>query len=137
MKLSVALSVWLLTSASSVDAFTVVLPTTTQPTTRTNYNSFLSSASTASSSENDVTTEPSKKSERLRFMKSDQFHRQGFKEVRKAVESTMQEQFQSSLVQDLRSNDFVIERDGVRVHLAKVRLFSYILNQLSNSSLSD
>jgi 4-hydroxy-3-methylbut-2-en-1-yl diphosphate reductase len=137
MKLSVALSVWLLTSSSSVDAFTVVLPTTTQPTTRTNYNSFLSSASTASSSENDVTTEPSKKAERLRFMKSDQFHRQGFKEVRKAVESTMQEQFQSSLVQDLRSNDFVIERYGVRVHLAKVRLFSYILNQLSNSSLSD
>jgi 4-hydroxy-3-methylbut-2-en-1-yl diphosphate reductase len=131
MNLSVALTIWILTSSSS-NAFSVI------STSSIRTNSFNSQAtstsrfpllhqsttSTASSSENDVDASavgPSKKAERLRFMKSDQFHRQGFKEVRKSVESTMQEQFQSTLVQDLRSNNFVIERDGVRVHLAKVR----------------
>nr|AYV97154.1 hydroxymethylbutenyl diphosphate reductase [Haslea ostrearia] len=60
-----------------------------------------------------------KKQERLRMMGSEQFHRRGFKEVREDVEETMNGQFKSSLVDDLRTNNFVIERDGVKVHLAK------------------
>lgn len=61
----------------------------------------------------------SKKEERLRFMKNDQFHRRGFKEVREGVEQTMGEQFESDLVEQFKTNDFVIEKDGVKVHLAK------------------
>lgn len=62
-----------------------------------------------------------KKDERLRMMKSKNFHRQGFKDVRTDVESTMQEQFQSTVVKDLRESNFLMERDGVKVYLAKVR----------------
>jgi 4-hydroxy-3-methylbut-2-enyl diphosphate reductase len=54
-------------------------------------------------------------------MKSNQFYRKGFKEVREDVEQTMQNQFKSDVVDELKSNNYVIERDGVRVHLAKVR----------------
>jgi 4-hydroxy-3-methylbut-2-enyl diphosphate reductase len=64
-----------------------------------------------------------KKEERLRFMKNEQFHRKGFKEVREGVEKTMGTQFESELVEQFKTNDFVIERDGVKVHLAKVRSF--------------
>jgi hypothetical protein len=32
----------------------------------------------------------------------------------------MTEQFMSGLVNDMKTNQFVIEREGVRVHLAKV-----------------
>ena len=80
-----------------------------------------SSSSSAAAAAQDEVTRKSKKAERLRFMKSDQFHRQGFKEVREKVESTMGEQFESTLVKDLKSSNYVVERDGVRVHLAKVR----------------
>ena len=63
-----------------------------------------------------------KKEERLRFMKSDQFYRQGFKEVRAAVEDVMGGQFKSSTVDELKSSNYVMQRDGVKVYLAKVRL---------------
>mmetsp|Transcript_35372 Transcript_35372/g.60075 ORF Transcript_35372/g.60075 Transcript_35372/m.60075 type:complete len:462 (+) Transcript_35372:27-1412(+) len=62
---------------------------------------------------------PTKKEKRLQFMKTPTFHRRGFKEVRESVENNMQEQFESELVGELKSNDFVIEKDGVKVHLAK------------------
>lgn len=62
---------------------------------------------------------PTKKEQRLKFMKKDSFYRRGFKEVRDDVERTMGEQFESELVGELKSNDFVIEKDGVKVHLAK------------------
>lgn len=65
---------------------------------------------------------PSKKEDRLRFMKSNQFYRKGFKEVREGVENTMQEQFKSELVDDLKESNYVIERNGVKVYLAKVCL---------------
>jgi 4-hydroxy-3-methylbut-2-enyl diphosphate reductase len=63
---------------------------------------------------------PSKKEDRLRFMKNKQFYRKGFKEVRDDVEKTMQEQFKSELVDDLKESNYVIERNGVKVYLAKV-----------------
>jgi 4-hydroxy-3-methylbut-2-en-1-yl diphosphate reductase len=62
-----------------------------------------------------------KKDERLRFMKSDNFYRQGFKEVRGAVEDVMGKQFKSSTVDELKSSNYVMDRDGVKVYLAKVR----------------
>ena len=63
---------------------------------------------------------PTKKDGRLRFMQDEQFHRKGFKDVRGEVEAVMTEQFMSGLVNDMKTNQFVIEREGVRVHLAKV-----------------
>jgi 4-hydroxy-3-methylbut-2-enyl diphosphate reductase len=60
-----------------------------------------------------------KKEERLRMMKSDRFHRRGFKEVREGVESNMEDQFQSPIVNSLRTSNFVMDRDGVKVYLAK------------------
>ena len=61
-----------------------------------------------------------KKEDRLKFMKSEQFHRRGFKEVRDQVESSIEQQYQSELVDDLKSNNYLIEKDGVKVYLAKV-----------------
>jgi len=60
-----------------------------------------------------------KKAKRLQYMKTDQFHRKGFKDVREKVDKNMGEQFKSSLVDELKGNNFVIEKDGVKVHLAK------------------
>eukprot|EP00578_Thalassiosira_sp_NH16_P015078 CAMPEP_0181111694 /NCGR_PEP_ID=MMETSP1071-20121207/19409_1 /TAXON_ID=35127 /ORGANISM="Thalassiosira sp., Strain NH16" /LENGTH=461 /DNA_ID=CAMNT_0023195599 /DNA_START=30 /DNA_END=1415 /DNA_ORIENTATION=- len=62
---------------------------------------------------------PSKKAQRLQYMKTPNFHRRGFKDVRENVEKSMGEQFESALVDELKTNDFVIEKDGVKVHLAK------------------
>jgi 4-hydroxy-3-methylbut-2-enyl diphosphate reductase len=61
----------------------------------------------------------SKKEERLRMMKSPQFYRQGFKEVREGVEKSMEEQFKGDIVQQLRESNYIMERDGVKVYLAK------------------
>jgi 4-hydroxy-3-methylbut-2-en-1-yl diphosphate reductase len=60
-----------------------------------------------------------KKEDRLKFMKSDKFHRRGFKEVREKVERDVQEQYQSEVVGELKSSNYVVEKDGVKVHLAK------------------
>jgi len=60
----------------------------------------------------------SKKNKRLQFMKDDQFYRNGFKDVRKDVEDVMEGQFKSKLVDDMKENKHIVEREGVRVHLA-------------------
>ena len=107
-------------SASSVHAFApvkpafgVVSPSSTTTTTQLH-----------STTEDAAATEPkSKKEARLQMMKSKQFHRRGFKEVRDDVEKTMETQFKSELVEDLKGSNYVIERDGVKVYLAKVRRF--------------
>ncbi|KAL7515596.1 hypothetical protein ACHAXN_013172 [Cyclotella atomus] len=71
-----------------------------------------------------TTEEPSskkttKKEKRLQYMKSPSFYRQGFKDVRPSVEKSMEAQFKSPLVDELKSSNFVIEKEGVTVHLAK------------------
>ena len=104
MKLTVAA---LALMATSVAAFTVQAP---QRTTTRVFSSVEESAAKVT-----------KKNDRLRMFKSEQFHRKGFKDVRTGVEETMEKQFESEMVKDLRSNDFVVEKDGVKVHLAKVR----------------
>ena len=58
-------------------------------------------------------------------MKSDRFYRKGFKEVRDDVEEEMGEQFESEVVKDLKESNYMIERDGVKVYLAKVRIFFF------------
>ena len=79
-----------------------------------------------------------KKDERLRMMKSDQLHRMGFKEVRKEVEGRMQSEFQSQLVGELKSNNYVMERDGVKVYLAKVTIYdTMILLAVARKSVDD
>jgi hypothetical protein len=65
---------------------------------------------------------PTKKDKRLEFMQSENFYRKGFKEVRESVEGVMGSQFKSTTVNELKSSNYVMERDGVKVYLAKVRL---------------
>jgi len=67
------------------------------------------------------------------MMKSDRFYRKGFKEVREGVEQEMGEQFESDVVNDLKQHDYMIERDGVKVYLAKVR---YLRIKYCSMSLS-
>lgn len=67
---------------------------------------------------NEESNKVSKKVKRLQMMKSDQFYRNGFKAVRPEVEDVMESQFKSTVVDDLKANEFVLERDGVKVHLA-------------------
>uniref|UniRef100_A0A7S4AT90 4-hydroxy-3-methylbut-2-enyl diphosphate reductase n=1 Tax=Pseudo-nitzschia australis TaxID=44445 RepID=A0A7S4AT90_9STRA len=60
-----------------------------------------------------------KKEERLEFMKNPQFHRRGFKDVRGKVEETMENEYKADLVEDLKSNNYLLEKDGVKMYLAK------------------
>lgn len=89
----------------------------------------LSSALYHSASPTETQEQPTgmskKKEDRLTFMKSDQFHRRGFKEVRDQVEAAIQEQYQSPLVNDMKTSNYIIERDGVKVYLAKVCYMSH------------
>ena len=110
----------LLSLLSSASAFV--------PSSTHNNRAFLSSLSPStstststqikSSTEEETSEKVSKKEQRRQFMQSDQFYRQGFKEVRDDVESVMTEQFKSSLVDEMKENQYIIDRDGVRVHLA-------------------
>ena len=84
---------------------------------KSNSNHYMSS-----SVEEEVTEQrkATKKEKRLEYMQSDNFYRKGFKEVRESVENVMGSQFKSSTVDDLKSSNYVMERDGVKVYLAKV-----------------
>jgi 4-hydroxy-3-methylbut-2-enyl diphosphate reductase len=120
MKFTTACSLWLAGSARAFQPVAFAPPRSatgtiaTATTTTTTATSTTALYSTAADERR-----ASKKDDRLRMMKSSQFHRQGFKEVRQDVEKTMEEQFKGKIVEDLRSNNFVMERDGVKVHLAK------------------
>ena len=109
MKLSF---VAILTLASAASAFVV----------RSKHSSFQRTFLVHSTTTDTEKKIPTKKEERLRFMKSNQFHRKGFKEVRDQVEETMQDEYNSAVVQDLKSNNHVMSKDGVQVHLAKVSI---------------
>ena len=62
-----------------------------------------------------------KKEDRLNFMKSKRFHRRGFKEVRSQVEQDILTQYQGEIVNDLKTSNYMIDREdvGVKVYLAK------------------
>lgn len=86
--------------------------------TSTNFNLAMAPGADAAETTTEAPKNTSKKTQRLEFMKSKQFYRNGFKEVREDVENTMQTQFKSTLVDEMKENKYVIERDGVTVHLA-------------------
>jgi hypothetical protein len=69
---------------------------------------------------NEINAKSYKKDDRLRMMKSEQFHRRGFKEVREDAEMRLEQEYMSDLVKDLKSSNYVMEKDGVKVYLAKV-----------------
>jgi 4-hydroxy-3-methylbut-2-enyl diphosphate reductase len=126
MKFSSAATVLLFSAAvSSVSAFAPNSHSHSHSNVNVNVNvnnvvkSALFSATTETS-EPEAEAEPqqSKKQKRLKMMKSDQFYRNGFKEVRTSVEEVMEDQFKSDVVDELKTNEFVMQRDGVRVHLA-------------------
>jgi soluble cytochrome b562 len=120
MKLSTAAAV--LATLSSAHAF--VLKPRPSPLATTVTSSSLGMSTTEETDAAAPTAAPkssTKKEDRLRFMKSEHFYRKGFKEVREDVEKTMQEQFKGKLIDDLKASNYVIERDGVKVYLAKVR----------------
>jgi hypothetical protein len=148
MMLSVVLLILLSASIAEIDAFAVTISSPVPSTTSIGSSSigngdtnafpsslprpriqnivplFQSSVSieeeTSKKQSSSSTIKPvSKKEERLRMMKSESFHRRGFKEVRTDVEQTMKEQFQANLVQEMKSNNFIMSRPGVTVHLAK------------------
>jgi 4-hydroxy-3-methylbut-2-enyl diphosphate reductase len=60
-----------------------------------------------------------KKEDRLGFMKNPQYHRKGFLDVRPKVADTMGEHYTADLVENLKSNNYMVERDGVTTSLAK------------------
>jgi hypothetical protein len=118
MKLSTAAAV--LATLSSAHAF-VLKP---RPSLLATTSSSIGMSTTEETDAAAAPTAPkssTKKEDRLRFMKSEHFYRKGFKEVREDVEKTMQEQFKGKLIDDLKASNYVIERDGVKVYLAKVR----------------
>lgn len=53
------------------------------------------------------------------FMKNPQYHRKGFLDVRPKVADTMGEHYTADLVENLKSNNYMVERDGVTTYLAK------------------
>lgn len=53
------------------------------------------------------------------MMKSDNFHRKGFKDAREGVEAAMNRQYQSEIVKTLKESNYLLEKDGVKVYLAK------------------
>jgi len=84
----------------------------------TRYTSISAPLQMSETTETEEEAKISKKQQRLLFMKNDKFFRNGFKEVRKDVESTMEGQFKSNVVDEMKENKFVMEREGVKVHLA-------------------
>lgn len=86
-----------------------------------NFNSMQQTTTSMSSTVEETVEErkTTKKEQRLKFMKTPTFHRKGFKEVRADVEENMDAQFKSALVDELKTNEYVIQKDGVKVHLAK------------------
>jgi 4-hydroxy-3-methylbut-2-enyl diphosphate reductase len=122
MRFTATVVLALATVASTVNAFapptTAFAPRTVTVTSSTRI--FQSTEAAEAAAETEDVEKTSKKQERLRMMKSDRFFRKGFKEVREESEQTMNSQFQSSVVNDLKTNNFVMDRDGVKVYLAKV-----------------
>lgn len=118
MKFSTSAVLCVVATAMAADQATAFAPP--QPTAFAARTLTTSLASTTEE-EIEIKKKASKKEDRLRMMKSEQFYRRGFKEVRDKVEDTMQGQFKSELVDELKSSNYVIDKDGVKVYLAKVR----------------
>lgn len=110
------------TSTSSSRAFGVARATISSTTSSALFSTTEENVNTETEM---VADKKNKKEERLRMMKSPNFYRRGFKEVRDKVEDLMGEQFKSELVEDMKGADYIIEKDGVKVYLAKVCYIRY------------
>jgi 4-hydroxy-3-methylbut-2-enyl diphosphate reductase len=115
MKLILTTSVLLALGAPSVSAFAPVL----KPILATHCTQCRSGLSMSTETTEDVEAPQNKKDRRRKIMQSPSFYRRGFKEQREGVEETMAQEYESDLVKELKSKDFVVERSNVRVHLAK------------------
>ncbi|KAL7570857.1 hypothetical protein ACA910_018922 [Epithemia clementina (nom. ined.)] len=98
---------------------TTITTTSTSTTTTTTTTTIRQSSATDQDAAADTTVAGKKKEDRLRMMKSPRFHRRGFKEVREQAEERMNQEYQSDLVKEFRSSNFVMQKDGVKVYLAK------------------
>jgi hypothetical protein len=112
-----ALTALLLTVPSNAFSPSVPAKSTPVPVVSIGANLFMSASVEEEVSEK---RKPTKKDKRLEFMQSENFYRKGFKEVRESVEDVMGSQFKSTTVNELKSSNYVMERDGVKVYLAKV-----------------
>eukprot|EP00550_Attheya_septentrionalis_P013329 CAMPEP_0198304072 /NCGR_PEP_ID=MMETSP1449-20131203/57204_1 /TAXON_ID=420275 /ORGANISM="Attheya septentrionalis, Strain CCMP2084" /LENGTH=515 /DNA_ID=CAMNT_0044006583 /DNA_START=51 /DNA_END=1598 /DNA_ORIENTATION=- len=102
--------------AGTVGAFAPASPSfMTKTTIATTTPLFMS---TETNVEEEMVKKETKKEERLRMINSDQFFRKGFKEVRKQVKEDMKS-FESPLVDELKTSNYVVKKEGVTVHLAK------------------
>lgn len=110
---SASLAAVFLVASQSSDAFSPAI----QSNRALSYASTTELSSTAEQTEEE--TRKSKKIDRLGYMKNPQYHRLGFKEVRPVVEGQMQEEYVSELVEDLKSNNYKVEKEGVTMYLAK------------------
>jgi hypothetical protein len=110
--------------AGTVGAFAPASPSfMTKTTIATTTPLFMS---TETNVEEEMVKKETKKEERLRMINSDQFFRKGFKEVRKQVKEDMKS-FESPLVDELKTSNYVVKKEGVTVHLAKVRQLLLLL----------
>ena len=66
-----------------------------------------------------------KKKERWNIARSPKYHKSGFKEFREKVDERMERDYKAPLVESIRSSNNVLEKDGVRVHLAEVSAHTY------------
>jgi hypothetical protein len=121
MRFSASVLLYLSATGSVASAFAPAVVAFRPKTTSSSFSLHQSTTPAEVETADEQQRKSTKKDERLRMMKSDQFHRMGFKEVRQEVEGRMQQEFQSQLVGELKSNNYVMERDGVKVYLAKVR----------------
>jgi 4-hydroxy-3-methylbut-2-enyl diphosphate reductase len=118
---SAAASAFVLLASQGSDAFAPsafrAVSTTTTTTTTTELASTTSSDPRPKGSVDGRMSR--KKEDRLAFMKNPQYHRKGFKDVRPQVESSMEEQYKADLVEDLKTNNYKVEKEGVTMYLAK------------------
>jgi len=121
MKLPIAAAVLALAAASSASAFqpSPSFATRRSPTVVPLRSTAEDVSSATGEAEWTKDREMRKKDKRLVMMKKEQFHRRGFKEVRDGVESTMEQEYKSELVDEMKKDEYVLEREGVKVHLAK------------------
>ena len=113
---SAALSaVFLLGSYSNCDAFSPIVQSAATATTSALYST-TETTKKKGSSDGGMSQ---KKGDRLNFMKNPQFHRRGFKDVRPKVEDAMESQYKADLVEDLKTSNYVVEKEGVKMYLAK------------------
>ncbi|GMI58530.1 hypothetical protein ScalyP_jg1721 [Parmales sp. scaly parma] len=76
-------------------------------------------SSKLSSTSTDASPAPSKKEQKRKMMANPDFFRNGFKAVRKDAKESMKTEYESSIVAEMKTNDYLLERGDVKIYLAK------------------